>query len=226
MKLLIGGKKNRVVQLAVRALNQNWAVFFLLAMMCILASLGESVEYFFRYFRPSVLPTEITSWVSLFTCNFVHLNFRHFLLNASVFVMLPFLFNLNQRVLLILLTLLALLVGGGIHFFSPTVSSYVGFSGVLTGLLVYGFFHAFYSDYLSGNKEQWVWVVAVLFLTGKTVIEQLEGYDSYRLLDQIGGNIIVDSHLYGFLGGLVFSLLYLAFQVVVHRKRTNQNSFN
>ncbi len=181
--------------------------------MFLLVLWGEKVESLLQYTRADFsLEAHWFTWAQFLSCHFVHLNWWHYVLNAMVLAMFPLLFELSQRAIIVLVFFLSPCVAGGIHFFSESVSSYVGFSGVLTGLLVCAFMQMFYVEHQNKQKMgKWVWCLALFFLLGKIVREQMEGYDRFYLQEQIGGQVVVDAHLYGFLGGVVFALIFIGF---------------
>ncbi|SRR6056297_902531 len=97
-------------------------------------------------------------------------------------------------------------VSGGLALWSPGVQWYVGFSGVLHGLLAAGA--------IAGLRSTpWVSGVLLLALAGKLSFEWFAaGGSPVSVL--IGGAVVTDAHLYGALGGILAGLAFLA-----HKRR-------
>jgi membrane associated rhomboid family serine protease len=87
--------------------------------------------------------------------------------------------------------------------FDQTISSYVGASGVLHGLLIIA---AFTSRWL----EPWRQYSVLVFISAKLIWEQTPVYSDQSVGELIGGYVAVDSHLIGGICGLlvVIFLLY------------------
>jgi len=89
----------------------------------------------------------------------------------------------------------ALAVGGGLLLFDPGLQWYVGLSGALHGLFAAGLVAAL----SSGNRAEWL---LLLLFVAKLTWEQLVG-TMPGTAELAGGNVIVDAHLYGAIGGAV-----------------------
>jgi rhomboid family GlyGly-CTERM serine protease len=89
-------------------------------------------------------------------------------------------------------------VSAGLWFLSPQVGWYVGLSGALHGLLAAGVIAQFRQRALESS------VIAAVVI-GKLVYEQLlgplPGSESTS-----GGNVVVDAHLFGLIGGILVAL--------------------
>jgi len=84
----------------------------------------------------------------------------------------------------------------GLWFKQPGLLAYVGFSGVLHGLLYFGVLRLLPSaPALAGT------VLAVLI--GRQIWEQTGAYDPDYLRTMIHGRVMPDAHLFGALTGLV-----------------------
>ncbi len=144
-------------------------------------------------------------WWRLLTAHLIHLNSLHGLLNLSVFVVLIYALGTQLSLLrwLFSVGVLCLCISLGLFYFSPDVEWYVGFSGVLHGLLVLGLTFGVF------NNHDMYQGVALLLLLIKIVHEQLPGFDVLHLSDWIDGAVVVDAHLYGVVIGAVLSLLFL-----------------
>jgi len=80
------------------------------------------------------------------------------------------------------------------------VKWYAGLSGVLHGLIVFGALAAWRRD------RKGIWLVAVVLVGLKLVMEQLRGVPG-SLSDLIGAPVAVDGHLWGAISGAVAVLL-------------------
>ncbi|WNO07710.1 rhombosortase [Teredinibacter sp. KSP-S5-2] len=171
-------------------------------LVVVLIVVVSTIEWFshnlLNYQRQAIADGEV--W-RLLSGHFAHLNTMHFLLNMSVFLFFPFVFSVSSKIWFYTSLLFSLLVGMCLYLFSPGVSSYVGFSGTLHGLLVIGLFHEF--GQVKGRLK-WVYVFVLLFVIGKVVREQLPGFDAMHLSNVIDGAVIVDAHMYGLIVGLVY----------------------
>ncbi len=136
----------------------------------------------------------------LFTAHLVHLGWRHLALNGAG---LALVFALYWRWLswgrfLAWTGASMLAVAVGLWVFSPQVLWYVGFSGVLHGLLVAGAVCEFHA----GRRDGALILVLVAL---KLIWEQLQGpLPGVELAT--GGPVVVEAHLYGALGGLAAAL--------------------
>jgi len=143
------------------------------------------------------------SWL-LLSGNFVHLGASHLLMNmaglALVVALVWVRFNTLEWVLITVFS--SLVVGFGLYLRDPDVIWYVGFSGTLHGLIIAGSM----ADLRYYPKSA---AVLLLLVVGKLVWEQvagaLPGSESVA-----GGNVVVNAHLYGAIGGAVIAGLLLA----------------
>ncbi|MFK8083936.1 MAG: rhombosortase [Granulosicoccus sp.] len=138
-------------------------------------------------------------WWLLLSGNFVHLGPNHLWMNLAGLILVVMLvwqhFNTMQWLTLIILCSWG--VGIGLWFFNPEVEGYVGFSGTLHGLIIAGTL----ADLRSFPKSAALLLVLVV---GKLLWEQwagaLPGSESVA-----GGQVLVDSHLYGAIGGALLA---------------------
>ncbi|MFK7995196.1 MAG: rhombosortase [Granulosicoccus sp.] len=142
-------------------------------------------------------------WWLLLSGNFVHLGPSHLWMNLaglSLVVMLVWQ-HFNALQWLILIFLCSWGVGIGLWFFNPEVEAYVGFSGTLHGLIIAGTL----ADLRTYPKSA---ALLLLLVVGKLLWEQfagaLPGSESVA-----GGQVLVDAHLYGAIGGAVLAPLLL-----------------
>ncbi len=156
---------------------------------------GEALAAALRYDRASVTAGEL---FRLLTGQFVHLDRLHALANAAGAVMIWALvggaLSASRWLWVIGLSLVA--VAAGLWWFSPEVGWYVGASGMLHGLLAAGAVtQAARGDPLAR--------LVLLIVAAKLIWEQWSGP-----LPFAGDSaVVVDAHLYGFVGGLLAAIL-------------------
>ncbi len=158
----------------------------------------ESVQVQFRYDRAAIGAGEWWRWVS---GHFLHLSWVHLALNLAGLLLIVTLFwrywSVRRLIIIFLFSLLA--VDIGLWWFSPEVDWYVGLSGILHGLLIAGALFAL-------HHERTFSIVIMILVIGKLAWEQITR-SSPGMAELIGGNVLLDAHLYGFIGGLVASAL-------------------
>jgi rhomboid family GlyGly-CTERM serine protease len=132
----------------------------------------------------------------LLTGHLVHLNWAHWALNMAGLVIVAVFFSPYGTVLdwLFVLVFSALVVGLGLYWLHPGLIWYVGLSGVLHGLFVYGAIREIRFYPFSGY-------VLVLLLAGKLLWEYMNGALPGSE-EMVGGRVLVEAHLYGAIAGL------------------------
>jgi len=155
---------------------------------------GQTVTEALRYQRGAILDGQ---WWRLISGNLVHLGWSHLLLNLAGLILVWLLFHhaLSLRSWIVVTLASALAVGGGLLLFDPGLQWYVGLSGALHGLFAAGLVAAL----SSGNRAEWL---LLLLFVAKLTWEQLVG-TMPGTAELAGGNVIVDAHLYGAIGGAV-----------------------
>ncbi|MCK5001994.1 MAG: rhombosortase [Gammaproteobacteria bacterium] len=154
----------------------------------------------------------------LLSGNIVHLNWAHWGLNIAGLTIVAFFFSSYGSVFhwLFVILVSAVFVGVGLYWFNPDVSTYVGLSGVLHGLFIYG-----------GLREIRVYPAsgyALLFiLIGKLIWEVVYGAvpGSEELT---AGRVVTDAHLYGAIGGGLAAVLLSLFDQLVKVKNGQQDT--
>lgn len=144
----------------------------------------------------------------LFSGHFVHLNFTHMVMNGVGFLLALLVVGKALGVLswLACTVSIMLFIALSLFFLSTDVAWYVGFSGVLHGILALGLG----LNFVAGDR---VHGVAFVLLLAKVIREQLPSFDVFHMLDTIGGAVVVQAHLYGVISGG-----FLALMVVLAKK--------
>lgn len=137
----------------------------------------------------------------VFTGHFVHLNLSHALLNAAGTVLVALV--LRQEVPARdwwRLTLAApFVISLGLWLKQPALVAYVGFSGVLHGLLYFGVLRLI-------PAAPGLALTVLALLVGRQAWEQTGAYDPDYLRGLIHGRVMPDAHLFGALTGGVYGL--------------------
>lgn len=161
---------------------------------------GDALIIPMRYDREAIFSGEL--W-RLITGNLAHLGWPHLLMNLASLLLIWMLFGkaLSTLTWAVIALISALFVTIGLIVFSPMTGWYVGLSGMLHGLFIAGVF----ANIAKGYKLEYLLLVAIF---GKLFWEQwygpLPGSESLA-----GGNVIVDSHFYGAVAGLIAGIYIL-----------------
>lgn len=178
--------------------------FFCLVIV-VVGLMYESLNVVLSYDRVAIAEGE---WWRLLSGNFLHLNVNHMLLNLSVYILLALLFQVQlcHRLWYMALVICMLAVSFGLWFFSQNVQNYVGLSGALYGMTVFGLL-------MRIRENLWVYLAFYLFVSYKVIVQQFPGYDPEAMKGFIGGNVIADAHLYGLIAGNVCVLAVYAWRL-------------
>jgi rhomboid family GlyGly-CTERM serine protease len=177
----------------------HWQVAVALIVICVAFALfGEEGRETFRYAR---LEVENGQYWRLLTGHFVHLGITHLLLNMAGLVLVWLLvgrhFTTLQWIMVVSVTLAT--QSFCFWFIDEFLLWYVGFSGVLHGLLLAGAIRG----YKTMPSES---VIITVIVIGKLAYEQLAGplpgSESVS-----GGDVVVNAHLFGAIGGAIAVLL-------------------
>ena len=172
----------------------------------LLILLGSLIALFFEqqlgdnliYHRLAVSDGE---WWRLITAHFFHTNLHHFFLNIGVLTLLWVLHGHLYTVNTYLFTFIfsAAVSCLGVHFFSPDLKQYVGLSGALHGIFIWGALQEI------KHKEK----IGYLLLLGmllKILFEQFYGA-SDDLSEMIAAKVAINAHLWGAIGGAFIFLV-------------------
>lgn len=163
------------------------------------------------------LITQSEFW-RLFTGHFFHTNFAHLALNLSALILLWTLhgqFYTAQRYAFLFVSC-ALFTSMGLYYFSQDLQQYVGLSGVLHGIFVWGAL----LDIKHHDKTGYLLFIGVWL---KIAYEQVYGA-STDVIALIDANVAVDAHLWGAVAGLVFGLLSILNRPNAASKNIEQDS--
>ncbi|MFQ3197842.1 MAG: rhomboid family GlyGly-CTERM serine protease [Paraglaciecola sp.] len=150
-------------------------------------------------------------WWRLLTANFLHTNLNHLLLNLAGLLLLWALHGeyYRSKQYLLLFAFCALGSSIGVYFFAPRLDWYVGLSGALHGVFLWGAF----KDIQYQRRSGWLLIIAVWV---KIIHEHYAGA-SAEIADLINASVAIEAHLYGALSGM----LLIGYIVVLgHKKAT------
>ena len=192
-------------------MNKNNYFILGILLICVLTQFSLSAGADLMQFARADI--ESGQWWRFITGNLVHLNWRHFSMNAIAFVAIyalyPNVLGLLNWLFVFLISCVA--VTFGIWFFSPEVFWYVGLSGALHGILVVLLLLDFFAH---RNKLNLVLFTALIAkLIWEAWMGPLPGSENTA-----GGRIVVQAHFYGFVGGLLLSICILLFNYNKNKK--------
>ncbi|PCJ36955.1 MAG: rhombosortase [Moraxellaceae bacterium] len=172
-----------------------WFSFLVIAIVLTLSILGESATQALSLHRSMIDNGE---WWRIITGQVVHLSVNHTLLNAMGYIILCFGFrkevSATEEMLALIVSMFG--VGFGIYLFNPEISWYVGLSGAIYGLLI--------SNVMIGAKRTpTLSALFLFFIVTKIIYEQFFAGPDRATEALIGGEVAIDSHLYGALTGLI-----------------------
>jgi rhomboid family GlyGly-CTERM serine protease len=132
------------------------------------------------------------------TGHWVHLGWPHLALNAAGVIVVVLLFARDIRPLdwLAGVTLMPLAISCGFVVRNPQLEWYVGLSGALHGLLLAGCL-------LLWRTQRLMAMLTAAIVAAKLTHEQWAGAES-ATTQFIGGDVIVDAHLYGAVAGVAW----------------------
>jgi rhomboid family GlyGly-CTERM serine protease len=161
------------------------------------------------YERHSIAQYEL--W-RLITGHFFHSNINHLLLNIGGVLLIWSLHGQHYKTLeyAVFFTFSALFTGLCLYFLSPDIKSYVGLSGVLHGIFVWGVIY----DIRKKISGAWVLLLGVI---GKLLYEQMYGAEE-AIKTLIEAPVAIDAHLWGAISGLLFALLLWLYPYLIVNK--------
>jgi rhomboid family GlyGly-CTERM serine protease len=165
------------------------------ALLLLLQLGGAAAVAKLRYDRSALLAGQ---WWRLASAHLVHLDLRHAVLNILGLVLMWALFvrDYRPRQWFLILLAAAAAIDAGLWFRDTNVIWYVGASGVLHGVMAAGILAELRRGELSG-------LILGVFLLAKLCYEQWAGALPFA---GAAVPVVVNSHLYGVLGGLAAAL--------------------
>jgi len=190
---------------------QVWLPPALLIVLSTLLELcGSVVTEALRYER---LAVDQGQWWRLLTGNFVHLGWWHLILNGLSLALLVFLcperlspFEWARRVLLVSIGMTL-----GLHWFVPSLTTYVGLSGMIYGLFLLGLGR-------QASTGDGIAIASLAFLACRIIWELTIGApESEQKL--IGGGVVAESHLSGVISAAIYGVMFGVFKAGTIKKR-------
>ena len=176
--------------------NRALQLAFCLGLLCIgLQAVG--LDQALRFDREAL---QTGNWWLILTGNFVHLNWVHLLLNMTGLLLIVTLvwYNYAAWEWTVIILFSSIGVGAGLFFRDLDVFWYVGFSGTLHGLIMAG---------AIADLKRYPWnaslllIVVVIKLGWEQIYGAVPGSEAAA-----GGAVIVNSHLYGAIGGVIIAI--------------------
>lgn len=172
----------------------SFIIFILVTLLCIpISPVIETMEL-----RPyySAKPFFTESW-RLFSAHLVHASWSHLLINLLNVILLRAVFKewLTNKDFVLFLIFSASFISLGL-WLTTDYTSYVGFSGIFHGLLIYLLLKYWHNSRI-------IFSIAIICLIGKVFYEQLYGA-STALAEFIEVGIAIESHSLGVASGLLF----------------------
>lgn len=189
--------------------KQHSMLVAIIALLAILAYVfNDNIDSLLVYQHQLISQGEL--WRT-FTGHFLHTNGIHLLLNLAALILLWALhahfYTLKNYSLLFITS--ALICSAGLFYFSPEIHQYVGLSGVLHGIFVFGALMDIRHKDITGY---------LLFIGVWLKIAHEKFYGANEQVSTlIDANVAVDAHLWGAVGGLIFSGCYLVFLTVKNK---------
>ena len=167
-----------------------WLLLFLLSFL--LQALDWIDDW--RFNRSLVEQGDI--WL-LLSGHIVHMNWSHWLLNMTGLAIVAFFFSSHAsfRQWLLVILVAAGVISAGVWWWLPDIKYYVGLSGVLHGLFLYGALREIRFYTISGY-------VLTTVLIGKLTLEFFNGALPGSE-DMTGGRVLTEAHLLGAVGGII-----------------------
>ncbi|MEI6894520.1 MAG: rhombosortase [Colwellia sp.] len=189
--------------------KQHSLIVGIILLLALLAFLfDDQIANLFVYQRQLITQGEL--W-RLITGHFFHTNSAHLLMNLSALILLWTLhghfYSIKSYSLLFVMT--AIICSLGLYVFSPDIHQYVGLSGVLHGVFIFGAL----MDIRDKDKTGYLLLIGVCL---KIAHEQIYGA-SEHVSTLIAANVAIDAHLWGAVGGLLFTSGYLYFQATLNK---------
>lgn len=177
---------------------RHYPIIAIVAVILSCAVVGDELTLLLRFEREAIIEGEL---YRLLTAHIVHLNWAHALMNIAAAVIGWYLLrdsmSSQQWILSIVICGLVISI---LLFCMPELKWYVGFSGIVHGLMLQGLVFEKHLRFVSKT-------LLIFALLLKVFYELWQGSSSADI-ELIGDNIIVEAHLFGLLAGLVM-IIYI-----------------
>ncbi|WP_052481153.1 rhombosortase [Gilvimarinus agarilyticus] len=186
-------------------------IFMLISALTLagLAAAGQTLNPLLQYQRSAIDQWQV--W-RLFSAHLVHLNLIHGLLNlAGLWLIIFWVGTERSRTSWMLAgALIGLSISLSLYIWQPNISYYVGLSGVLHGLLVFGLAPLCAQNLPAG----WAGIIAI---TIKLCYEQIipGGNSTTEVL--IAGPVVSIAHIYGAVSGALLAFIWALFSTLRYR---------
>ena len=166
-----------------------WLILFLLS-FCL-----QAFDWIDNWRFNRALVEQGDAWL-LLTGHIVHMNWSHWLLNMAGLAIVAFFFSSHAsfRQWLIVVVVSSAVISAGIWWWMPDIRYYVGLSGVLHGLFLYGALREIRFYPVSGYV---LTTVLIAKLSWEFFNGALPGSE-----DMTGGRVLTEAHLLGAIGGV------------------------
>ncbi|CAA0114596.1 Uncharacterised protein [BD1-7 clade bacterium] len=174
------------------------AIYIALVLICVMTQITDGREW--ASYNKTLI--EHGQWWRILTAHFVHLDWKHYLLNMSGAALCLFVFRhdikpIHWPISAILISIFSSLC---MLTFAFDYSSYVGFSDTLYGWIFIGALAML-------PKEPKLALIVMAIFGGRVTYENIV---SHSLIDSFmnEGKVAVESHLFGTIGGIIYSLFF------------------
>jgi len=172
-----------------------FGIFFI---SIILQLLSTSLPFAYTY-DTFISYKGLWQWI---TSSLVHWNWMHWFLNISNLFILIFLFEdaWSSKKFIFLFSIFSFFIILSLYIYSSDIKYYVGMSGVLYGMAIYGALKTFF-------KQQIISTIVLIYIGMKLNIDKTVNH--YMGVDILLGNmkVIEDVHWYGAISGLIYIIL-------------------
>ncbi|NRA71189.1 MAG: rhombosortase [Gammaproteobacteria bacterium] len=196
--------KHLISQLMTVVATPQWRWPLIIALSCSLLFVGQSLSLpLLEYDRGLIAQGQV--W-RILTGNFLHTNSWHLLMNLVGLVLLTQLFgrHYSQWQFCLFTLTNCVMVGALLYWFTPDIYYYVGLSGYLHGLFVFGCL----DEINRGIKFSYL---LLLGIAAKVFHEQFYGAAA-EISALINAEVAVDAHWYGAITAVPIYALYLGWQ--------------
>ena len=173
-------------------------VAVLILVTALLQVINGYLNGIFSYHRADFLNSIYYEWL---TPSLVHFNWMHWLLNILNLIAIAVIFNKiwSAKKLLIIFTITSAFIMVCLYIFNPNITSYVGMSGVLYALAIYGVLQNLkYDKFIS--LAVLLYVLLKLFFG--EMVNHLMGVD----IALYGLSVVREVHWYGAIAGILYYL--------------------